>query len=62
LIPTTGIPLPFISYGGTSLVATFAAVGILVNIARRSGVDSPFGYARREEPPAPLNGTFVDYA
>lgn len=61
LIPTTGIPLPFISYGGTSLVATFAAVGILVNIARRSGVDSGFGYARRDFPPASLSGTFVDY-
>lgn len=61
LIPTTGIPLPFISYGGTSLVATFAAVGILISIARRSGVDSPFGYARREMPSAPVNGTFVDY-
>jgi cell division protein FtsW len=61
LIPTTGIPLPFISYGGTSLVATFAAVGILISIARRSGVDSAFGYARREMPSASLNGTFVDY-
>lgn len=61
LIPTTGIPLPFISYGGTSLVATFAAAGILVNVARRSGVDSGFGYARRDVPPAELNGTFVDY-
>jgi cell division protein FtsW len=61
LIPTTGIPLPFISYGGTSLVATFAAVGILVSIARRSGVDSAFGYARGEAPEVSLNGTFVDY-
>jgi cell division protein FtsW len=61
LIPTTGIPLPFISYGGTSLVATFAAVGILVSIARRSGVDSGFGYARSEAAPSTLNGAFVDY-
>lgn len=61
LIPTTGIPLPFISYGGTSLVATFAAVGILISIARRSGVESGFGYARAQEAPTSLNGTFVDY-
>jgi cell division protein FtsW len=61
LIPTTGIPLPFISYGGTSLVATFAAVGILISIARRSGIESGFGYARAQEAPTSLNGTFVDY-
>ena len=36
VLPITGIPLPFISFGGTSLVIDMAAVGILVGIARRS--------------------------
>lgn len=33
-IPTKGLPLPFISYGGTSLVYNMASVGFLLNIAR----------------------------
>lgn len=33
LLPTTGIPLPFISYGGTSIVFLSAGMGILINIA-----------------------------
>lgn len=33
-LPITGIPLPFISFGGTSLLFTMAAVGILLNISR----------------------------
>ena len=34
LIPTTGLPLPFLSYGGTNLIISFLAVGILNNISR----------------------------
>ena len=34
LIPLTGIPLPLISYGGSALVTTFAALGILASVAR----------------------------
>ena len=34
-MPVTGVPLPFISYGGTSLVFNLAAMGVLLNISRQ---------------------------
>ena len=37
LLPTTGLPLPFFSAGGTSISITMAAVGILMNISRTAG-------------------------
>ena len=50
VIPTTGIPLPFISYGGTSLIVTLAGVGILCNVSaqgRRQGATARAHVDRR---------------
>lgn len=44
VVPPTGLTLPFVSYGRSSLLVSFAAVGILLGISRREG-------ARREEAP-----------
>ena len=33
--PTTGLPMPFISYGGSHIIFTFISMGILLNIARK---------------------------
>ena len=34
LLPTKGIPLPFISSGGTSVLVTLAGMGVLLNVTR----------------------------
>lgn len=34
ILPLTGVPLPFVSYGGSSLIILLAAVGVLVNISK----------------------------
>lgn len=36
VLPLTGVPLPFISYGGTSLIATMVGVGIVANVSRQA--------------------------
>ena len=53
LLPVTGIPLPFVSYGGSSLVIDMVAAGLLVNIARhevRPGQPPPYPPHRPRRP------------
>ena len=35
LLPITGVPLPFVSYGGSSLITNFICIGLLLNISMR---------------------------
>jgi cell division protein FtsW len=53
VIPTTGLPLPFLSYGGSALVVNLGVIGVLLNIASQmeSGIrarafDAPIGSRR----------------
>lgn len=49
LIPLTGVPLPFISYGGSSLIFAMAGMGILLNISRQTNVAPNKNINRRGE-------------
>ncbi len=49
LVPLTGITLPFVSYGGSSLVTSFVMVGLLIFIAKKQA-----GLEPRFVPPSPL--------
>ena len=48
IFPTTGVPMPFVSYGGTSMIFSCAAVGVLLSISRQTDL-----YPRLREPSAP---------
>jgi len=38
LLPTTGVPLPFLSYGGSALMISIISIAVLLNLSRRKGV------------------------
>jgi cell division protein FtsW len=48
VLPTKGIPLPFVSAGGTSMLLSAAAVGVLINIARQSAGEKNLRYEPQE--------------
>ncbi len=53
LVPVTGVPLPFVSSGGSALVANLFAAGLLVQVARRTARGEPARPRPRRAQPAP---------
>lgn len=47
ILPITGVPLPLISFGGSSLVITLAAIGLLASVARAGAAHGPGKSGRR---------------
>ena len=60
LLPVTGIPLPFISAGGTSLLASFFVLGMLVSFARHEAPAVVAARRRRTDGHGPLSARAVD--
>lgn len=63
LMPVTGMTLPLVSYGGSSLVVNCAALGLLVNVGQRRPIllsRRPFEYGeKKDKPPSPY-GPFAE--
>jgi cell division protein FtsW len=49
VVPFTGLPLPFLSYGGSSLAITMVACGILLNVSRDAALDGKAGRGQRKQ-------------
>ena len=49
LFPSTGIPFPIISYGGTSLITTLGGLGLVLGISRQENKRTPAAFERIEK-------------
>ncbi len=60
ILPTTGLPMPFVSYGGSSMLSSSVAIGVLLNISSQTDLNPRFvlpGFGRKQTPPpAPAVG------
>jgi cell division protein FtsW len=56
LVPCTGVPLPFISYGGSSLIFTTLAIGMVLNVSQQSGQAALAANEKRDVRESPADG------
>ncbi len=61
ILPTTGLPMPFVSYGGSSMLFSSVAIGVLLNISSQTDLHPRLAHARggggaAQEPPQPAVG------
>jgi cell division protein FtsW (lipid II flippase) len=54
ILPTTGLPMPFVSYGGSSLLFTSFAVGVLLNISAQTDMHPRAEKVSEQSPLTPL--------
>ncbi len=58
ILPTTGLPMPFVSYGGSSMLASAAAIGVLLNISSQTDMNPRTAAAPvQAAPPQPAVGS-----
>ena len=55
ILPTTGVPMPFISYGGTAVLFYAAAIGVLLNISAQAGIHPRPEFSQEEPEIAIIN-------
>jgi cell division protein FtsW len=60
LAPLTGVPLPFISYGGTTLITMLAAIGLVLSISREAAEQELRAAPPRDARPSPADGAAED--
>ncbi|MEI2700959.1 MAG: putative lipid II flippase FtsW [Baekduia sp.] len=60
LAPLTGVPLPFISYGGTTLITMLAAIGLVLGISRESAAGAARSAPPRDARPSTADGAADD--